>query len=245
MFMMYFKKIQGTFFVKTLFPLICLKLLLGCNGFTTFECREFTENYPIAYEQFQHDNDTVKLLSLLNRIIINDGSCIDALLTRGDLLTTMGSDFQATKDYLSILSRNPQNTYALYRLGIIYQLRNSFDSSVKYFQKSIESKSIDSAVIDYKGGNKKLETTKSKYDLEYAEIVYQLAITYYYQRDLPSALEAFSYCIEKNYIMDKAYLYRAAIKIEMKKIEDACKDLSVAKKLGNVDSDELINQYCK
>ncbi|MCX6290605.1 MAG: tetratricopeptide repeat protein [Bacteroidetes bacterium] len=49
----------------------------------------------------------------------------------------LGNWDDVLKTYLDILSIDPQNTTALYRLGIIYYSRNDYGNAEKYFEKLV------------------------------------------------------------------------------------------------------------
>jgi len=223
--------------------------LTNCtNRSTTTEnktCQEFNNSYSLILKDISNRSDTAVLIKKLSTIINNSKGCVDAYLTRGDLYLSVDSLKLAEKDYFMALHLDNNNTYSFYQLGILYHLVNNEDSATYFFKKSLNTKTTENkVVIDYNEINKELSTDNDKYDIPYDEIIYQMAKSYYYKREMNKAIENFNICIQDNYMLDHVFLYRGAVYYEMGRKELACQDFFKAKGLGNQEVDNYIKKYC-
>lgn len=216
----------------------------SCQQQSGDACYDFNKKYSKILNNEVQKKDTAILLTTLDEIILNSHACIDAHLTRGDIYLSLKKIINAKKDYCSVLSINKDNVYALYKLGILFQLDDIYDSSEVYFKKAINIKANGNFVVDFPKTNNKLINDKSKYDVEYDELVFSLGMSYYYARNLKGALYCFDGCIRNRYMLSDAYFYRGAIYTEIGKIERACDDFWRAKILGNSDVIDYIKKYC-
>lgn len=208
------------------------------------DCYEFNKDYSKTIEKIKANSDTILILNTLNRLLSNS-ACIDAYLTRGDIYLGYGNIEQAKKDYKSAILIDSTNTYAFYKIGIIYQFENRDDTATFYFQRALFSKKYKNGIIDYYVAPKGLDSKASKYDVDYKSILYSQGVSYYYLDSLEAAFNCFNVCINSNYIVDKSYLYRGSIYLEFNKKESACQDFKDAKKYGNKDADVYLGKYCK
>jgi len=208
------------------------------------KCSGFYGEYQSIVAKMHGDEDTAILIHTLDKIVLEDPRCIDALLTRGDLLFTKDSLVRAMSDFKRVLFIDTGNIYATYQLGMIYELKEEYDSAISFFQKAINKKSIDNGMMDYPDNLKGLSTNKSKYDIESAELMYRQGISFYYKKDIQNAYDNFSFCILHGYMLDKAYLYRGSLYFQAKQKKKGCEDFLEAKKLGNEDADIYLKKYC-
>lgn len=208
-------------------------------------CAQKEENCSLFYKEYNsnRNSDTLDLIQILNRIISSDSLCINALLTRGDIFFSIDSINSAKEDYLKVLSLDPSNVYSMYQIGMLFNARENYDSAIIFFQKAIDVKSNGTFIYDHT--NERFDP-KAKYDIEANELLFSQGISFYYGRKLNEALKNFSYTIYHNYKLDRSYLYRAAILIELGSAQgDPCSDLYEAKRRGNKDADSYIAKYCK
>lgn len=237
---------------KNILSVVVLSLLLllisRCsdhgNKRLNSHCSEFSKSYASIVELASKQRDTLILIKGLNDIINKDGYCIDAYLTRGDLYMFKNFLNLAKRDYFKVLSLSNKNVYSLYQLGILYHLNNNEDSAIYFLKKALDVKTDGNIIIDYHTINKELSTENDKYDIPYNELVYQMAISYYFKRQMNKALENFNFCIKNNYKLSKVLLYRGAIYFEVGNNKLSCQDFTKAKDLGNSEADNYINKYC-
>jgi lipoprotein NlpI len=188
-------------------------------------------------------SDTPHLVQLLNNVISQDSLCVNALLTRGDIFFDINNLSLAKQDYFKVLSLDSKNVYSLYQLGELFNVEEKYDSAILFFQKAIDLKSNGNFILDRTNEN---IDPQAKYDIEANEIMFARGLSFYYKRRLNDALNDFSYCIVHKYKLDKSYLYRAAILIELKSnLGAACSDLYEAKKNGSKEANMYIFKYCR
>lgn len=209
------------------------------------KCQNFNNEYPGFLKIMSARDDTMAMIKKLDEILLKDSYCIDAALTQGDLYLSLDSLNKAAKIFSRISLLDTSNVYALYRLGITYQLAGMNDVAVIAFQKAINLKShASSAITDYMpaaNGN----TDLSKYDVTGVELMYRQGVSSYYQRNLQAAFDNFNFCISNNYLLETVYLYRGSVYYESNQKEEACQDFLEAKKRGNSEADEYLSKYCR
>jgi tetratricopeptide (TPR) repeat protein len=222
-----------------------LFVLLGCQvNNRKSVCSRFQHEYSAAIKQMNNKIDTSKLIMLLNKLVTTDSLCKDIYLTRGDILIYSDESIDLAKqDYQKCLTLDSNNIYSLYRLGVLYQLVDKYDSSIHYFQRALSKKSYKNAVINYYQ-NSNLSDDISKYDIDYIRIVYGLGESYYYKGELRSALINFNTCIKDNFLLSKSYLFRGSIHLESNRKEKACEDFNLSLKYGNPEAEVYIKKYC-
>lgn len=213
----------------------------ACNDNPISNCEQFQKKFEVEKNVLNHSRS----LSILNNVLKNDSTCIDALLTRGDLFMDMDSLASAKEDYRKAILISSSNVYALYRLGMVYEFQEINDSASYYFKLALKEKEIDGAFIDYSNKLKGIENSKSKYDISTIELIYQNGIVSYYLRDIKTALMSFELCISEGYNLKQAYLYKGAALLEMGNLNAACENFHLAENSGNADASNYVNEYCK
>jgi tetratricopeptide (TPR) repeat protein len=210
----------------------------GCEQKKRDKCSLFYANYKAI-----KSSDTSYLLSVLNRVIAQENTCIDALLTRGDIFFEIDSLESAKNDYLKVLLFDSLNVYSMYQLGLLFHVQKKYDSAIDFFQKALKTKSTGKYTFDHT--NDKLDPA-AKYDIETNELLFSIGLSFYYNRQLNLALKNFDHLIQQKYKLDKTYLYRGAILIEQgSKNGNACSDLNEAKMNGNEDAEAYLSKYCR
>lgn len=221
----------------------CILFVLSCENKSKDNCKIFHQKYSIEYEK-KYSSDTILLIKKLNEIIESDSHCIDALLTRADLFFFMDSLSYAKKDYQYVLFYDTANIYSNFKLGMISQLEGNDEVAIKYFLNALKFKSYKGVIIDYRVNETAQNDSKSKYDINNNLIQFKLGESYYYLDSLNLALNEFTYCINNNFKLDKAYLYRGTIFYQVGKKEKACQDFIESQKKGNNEAIKYLNQYC-
>lgn len=222
--------------------LFVLLIVYGCGHKGGQNCSEFLEKYPRVASGPWHD--TTLLIKTLNDIISSDSVCIDAYLARGDLFFYSGDNKKARADYSKVILEDHKNVHALYKMGLLYQEDELYDSSIYFLQMAIGAKTHGGVVVDFNSINKDLETDDAKYDVPSGLIYLMQGISFYHSRNLKEAFRVFDFCITNNVQLAKAYLYRGAIYEETNKRDSACEDFRKAKFYGNAEADEYLKKYC-
>lgn len=228
--------------IKVIFIVILLELSSCRERSRNDACYQFNQGYSVLIKQQSNKKDTSQLIKFLNKIAKKDSLCKDIYLTRGDLLlATKGGVSLAKEDYLRCLILDSNNIYSLYKMGILHQLIDEYDSSIYYFQRALKKKSYKDAVINYHSNS---NDDLSKYDIDYNNIIFGLGESSYYKGDLRSALINFNICIQNKVFLSKSYLYRGSIHLESNRQKDACIDFNLSVENGNTDAAVFIKKYC-
>jgi len=188
----------------------------------------------------------MKLVIELNKIIYEDENCVEAHLVRGDLYYDLDSIAQAKQDFFTVLNFDEKNTYALYQLGNLFNTIGDENNAIKFFKRAINTKEGPGStiILDYHTLNNNLSTNFDRYDVPYDEILYQMAKSYYYARNLNTSLQLYNSCINSNYKLKDVFFFKGAIFFEMGKKDSACKYFTMAKDLRNTDAEIYLKKYC-
>ncbi len=215
-----------------------LLVFTACS--TKPECKNFEKNYSLIKV-----TDTFELFNFLNLVIAKNSKCIDALLARGDLHFSKNNLKRAIEDYNIVLQNDKNNIYALYQLGVLYQVDEKLDSSLIYLNQALSRKRNGDIIIDNKVISKKLMLPSDKYDILSSEIIYQMGISYYHKREMSNALASFDYCLRDEYKLGSSHLYRGAIFYESSKPDSACIAFRLAGLNGSEFASEYLSKFCK
>jgi tetratricopeptide (TPR) repeat protein len=227
---------------KELVTWMIILTFFSCNRPTTKDpCKEFKSLDIKIKEKGQQDRD--KSLKMLNEVIRKQSGCIDAHLTRADLYVDLDSLQLAEEDYKRVLQIDADNIYALYQLGVVSNINGNHAASILYLEKAFDLKQKGGIVIDYKTDTPELSV--DIYDIESSEIVYRLALAYYYKRDIKNAFKSLNFCIENGYLLSESYFYRGALYLETNQYAKACLDFTQSTEYGNVQAKEYKRNYCE
>jgi tetratricopeptide (TPR) repeat protein len=215
----------------------------GCHSRSNENCADLLKKYKKIASDPTIRSDTAFLLSYLDEMISKNSGCLDAYLTRGDLFLAKGNLQNAHLDYNSSITIDKANVYAYYKLGLLFQQEDLYDSSIYFLQKAIKVKTKDGWVVDMNHLNSDLDPF-GEYDVASGLLYYTQGVSSYYKRDLRKAFSDFSYCIADRYRLGDCYLFLGAIYEESNKQDSACNDFRKAKLFGNQDADEYLVKYC-
>jgi tetratricopeptide (TPR) repeat protein len=225
---------------------IILTLIFSCqNNSNINSCADAKSAFVNNIKKAKNKDDTLKLIKEADKLIIEHPGCVGLYIERGDLLISVNDLHEGKDDFYKAAFLDTGAVYPLYQLAFIYQQEKKYDSSIYFLSKVLAKKTYGRAVIDFN----KLEgvdDSKSigRYDVDYIEIVYQLATCYYYKHDLGIALTYFNYCIKENYRIGKSFLYRGSVYLELNKRNEACEDFKAAKMYGDGYAEYYLKRYC-
>jgi tetratricopeptide (TPR) repeat protein len=77
------------------------------------------------------------------------------------------------------------------------------------------------------------------------EIKFERGFSMFKIDSLNDAFKDLSFCIDKKYELANCYLWRGLIYLAYEQRQEACLDYKLAKKYGNIEADEWLNQDCK
>jgi tetratricopeptide (TPR) repeat protein len=210
------------------------------------DCGNFSQDY--SHIRSQYPNDSLEWITFLDTYLSKHSECVDALLTRGDILLQSNQIKDSKLDFQNALETDTANTYAMYRIGLIYSLGDEYDSSIIFFEKAISQKSYKSVIIDYPNGSV-ADQKKIKYDVDYTQLAFALGRAYYFKEnasnaDILKALRYFTQCIQDKFELGDCFLYRGTIYLSSHKAKEACQGFNEAIRNGNISAQEYLTRYC-
>jgi tetratricopeptide (TPR) repeat protein len=216
----------------------------GCDNLRNRSCTDLLKRYNEISLDIKSRTDTTLLLNVLGKILSKYPQCVDAYLIRGDLFFTNGNSKRAHFDYNTAILYDRNNVYAYYKLGLLCQEGESYDSSIYFLQTAINLKTDNGWIVDFHHLKKDVQTRSNEYDVTAVSLFYSHGISSYYRRSLTVAFKDFDFCIRSSYRVEKCYLFRGAIYEESNKHDSACNDFTMAKLYGNKEADGYLKRYC-
>ncbi|WEK37963.1 MAG: tetratricopeptide repeat protein [Candidatus Pseudobacter hemicellulosilyticus] len=231
--------------LELLFAGLLFAVLSSCTESDPGSCSRFNRVYPEALNKEKDNPDTMKLLAVLDNILDRSPDCIDALLTRADLLAGAEQLADAKRDYTSVIKKKKNNTIALYSLGIMFYDEKNYDSALYYFDKAVSTKGFNGFVLDHPANDLLPVDSNAKYDVWSHEIFYYQGLAHYYKGSFQQAKAIFEYCISSGYQVGEAYLYCGGIAIQQGDTKGACEQFRMAKLFQCERAGEFITKFCK
>jgi len=214
--------------------------ILACNQNEIYNC----DTFKIQIDSLKNNqSDTSKAIRILSNVIENNKDCIDALLTRADLYFELDSLDKSESDFNSVLRTDNKNIYALYQLGILSSLKEDFKTAISFFTEAISLKEKNGYIFNF--NTKNTEVSANRYDIDYIELIYRLALANYNWKHYSEAYELYTICIEKKYYLSECLLYRGTISIGSANYKEACEDFKKSAFLGNELAAKYLSKYCK
>lgn len=221
---------------------VVISASLCCGPVSFRDCEDYGKAYELTSGGLK---DSAQLLSNLNKFLSDNPTCIYAYLRRGDLYYELDSLWKAKADYLAMIRLVPSNTYALYKVAMIYLLKNVTDSADFFLNKAIETKKNGGFVVDLPGKNTFHSSDNPNFDVPYIELIYAQGMILHSQQKYPSAIVRFSECIEQSYNLSGSYFFRGICRLELKQNKVGCQDIRHAAQLGDSEAQNYLAKYCK
>lgn len=228
-----------------LFLFIATLHALSCKESDKDSCSNEVSRVNEKAQKAKSRIDSLSLLKELEKTISEQPDCIELHFFQGNVLMALNNLSESKKAFSRTFIFDTVSVLPLYKLGLIFQAENNYDSSIYFLSKALYKKSYGKAIIDFN----KLEGVEEghnigRYDVPGIEIIYHLAISHYYKHSLLAALKYFNACIDKGYMIGNSYLYRGSINLELNKKDEACTDFNSAKQEGMSEAEVYLNKYC-
>lgn len=182
------------------------------------------------------------------------------LIERGKAKAFLDNHKEAIADFNKVIEIDPENSSAYLNRAISKSyLSDDYTDQINDYNKAIEIDpdygrayynrgllKIDTA--DYKGALEDFDTAvKKDFKLAYfgrGKVKYELK---QYQEALLdfNHILFLSLSVEESKTKGEIYLYRGMTNIHLNKLDEACTDFKMAKKFGDEEADEYLNEYCK
>jgi hypothetical protein len=218
--------------------LALLIFIVGCSS------KQSEERLLVEATRLDSLGQLKMAIRIYDQILASDSTNINALLDRSFDKGALGQRDGQIKDLKRVLVLQPQNTLALFNLGIAYGNINKYVESIDAFKRAVATKGGEMISVDFK----KNEFSKSDtygFDVPIADIKLERGIVYYHTDSLEKAFEDLSFCIKQKYELGESFYYRAATWVKAGNGEQACKDAKMSSIYGMKQATEIIDKYCK
>lgn len=146
---------------------------------------------------------------------------IKSLYNRGRAYEELGKYSEALEDFTAVLKEDPTNVNALLSIAADYYYRlQDYDNTIFYAEKVL---AVDESAMAH--------TLIGKAHQKLGE--------------LNKAMAAYNAAISVDREYADAYISRGSLRVYLRQYGRACADFKVAKSLGAVNADELLERYCK
>jgi tetratricopeptide (TPR) repeat protein len=218
--------------------------LVNCNQSKgPSSCEQVSKEYYKLLNEARSQQTGREVIDNLNQFINENPRCINSYLLIGDIYYYLNHYDLSKNKFLKAIDIDSNNIYALFKIGLLYQLEKKYDSAVVYFTSAAQKKTVNGFVIN-KSKELEVVTETPNYDVNYVEIIFNSAKSNYYANNLINSLHEFNYCIRKNSYLKDAFLFRGLIYFRAKDFEKACSDIHLAKTYGNLEASQYLEKYC-
>lgn len=139
---------------------------------------------------------------------------------------------------------NSASVYALFKLGLLYNLEKKYDSAIIFYKTAANLKEQNGMVFEYSKGFNEITNTVS-FDIPYKDIIYNNAIASYNIGNFPDALKEITYSINHGIDVTEAEFIRGKIYLKMNERSKACDDFFASKMRGVLEAQQYIDKNCK
>lgn len=196
--------------------------------------------------------NVLSILAISASIVL--GSCKDEAVVKGDVLFEQGKYEEAVAAYDEYLKLNPTHVKSIYNKGRAYEELGQYDKALETFRRALEIDGKNVAALlsvgqyyyrkeDYKNAAFNFDKAVTIDDSN-SKAHFLLGRSYHLQGMVKEAMGAYDNAISLNKELGDAYLYRGALRVNLKQRANACSDFKIAKSLGVKDADEALSKYC-
>ena len=215
--------------------IIVFGILISCDFKST---DEYFNNACKKEEQGDFEGAIKDLDKVLKRIP-ND---IEALINRAIDKKALGRYDDAMLDFNKAMILDSNNIVALYNRGNLFAKIENYKAAIDDYNRAIKLRGGESLYFELKD-NASLGLRFS--DVEMEAIRLQRGLSLAELLDYENAFSDFSFCIEKRYGHDLAYLWRGVCHYNLGYPEKACEDWEKSKELGMEEAKHFLIYNCK
>lgn len=190
---------------------------------------------------------------LLNKAIEKRENYRPALLNRAYYRTLLGDISGGIDDYETVLQFDPNNTYALYGLGVNYSFLDEHKIAIAFYSKALQTEGALKSLPSSDGGPfalpKRIDFGALDNDMQYnvldCEIYYSRAIEYLEIGQFDEAISDLKNSIEVDYALRDSYYLLGNAYLGKSDSINACKNFIKSAELGDVEAKEIVQQHCR
>lgn len=206
---------------------------------------DYTSKYKRHVQKailYKEKGELAKALKELNLALAIDSSESNLYVLRGEIFAEGKDEKIARANFSKAISINSRNTNAYFQKALSYSVGAIYDSAIKNFNYSIDSKKYGDFYVDIK--KNELAEFELEVDIPEETIRYFRGKSFYYSNQDSAALEDFRYSLEHNFQMGKSHLYIGLILISYGQKKQGCIHIEKALTIGETDAQLYITKYC-
>lgn len=210
-------------------------LLISCDFKTTDE-------YFNDACQKEEQGDYVGAIKDLDIVLKRKPNDIEALINRAIDKKALGRYDASMQDFNKAMTLDSNNIMALYNRGNLFAEIEKYEKALKDYNKAIKLKGGENLYFEWKD-NESFGLRFS--DVEMEAIRLQRGLSLAEISDYENAFSDFSFCIEKKYGHDLAYLWRGVCYYNLGHPDKACEDWTKSDELGMTEAQDYLINNCK
>lgn len=190
--------------------------------------KDVIEKYPkVAFAHYNLGNAYKNVKNFPEAINAYSGALnVDSLYTsalfnRAHAYADIQKHPEAINDYTRAIRFNPKSQEAYYNRAVSHVALKAYDAAIADYSVSLELKPDDAAAY-YSRGNMKA-----------------------FKNQFEQAIPDYTKAIEIDPKMADAYNNRGNCKLNLRRMQEACEDWKISLNMGNKNSVEMLNNYCK
>lgn len=223
------------------------RLCLCCIGFALTGC-DFTpyEDYYNQAIDYSRKGNYKEALYYSNKAIKQNPNIVDSYFLRADCHIELDRWDKAIMDYQAILKIEPQNTLALYSLGISHGRMEGYKEAISLLNRAMTSPGAKE--YGQKAGEYYLESNWSKANQKNAmykvEIQFARGQAYLSNHEYDNAIADFKKLIAEAHFEDYSYYNLGKAYLGKKDSINACMHFIESAKLGYDQAKEKLKEHC-
>jgi tetratricopeptide (TPR) repeat protein len=221
--------------MKLLNIIILYGLLISCDF-------KPTDEYFNDACQKEEQGDFEGAIIDLDIVLKRNPNDIEALINRAVNKKALGKYDDAMLDFNKAMKLDSNNIKALYNRGSQFAEIDKYEEALKDYNKAIKLKGGENLYLEMKD-NESFGLRSS--DVEMEAIRLQRGLSRAELGDYENAFSDFSFCIDKKYGHDLAYLWRGVCYYNLDYVDKACEDWRKSKQLGMEEANDYLINNCK
>ncbi|MGB3949227.1 MAG: tetratricopeptide repeat protein [Bacteroidia bacterium] len=170
---------------------------------------------------YKNTSDFKSAINAYSGAIKTDEKYVMAYFNRAHAYADIFRHQEAIADYSKVISLKDKSQEAIYNRAVSYAALKQYDAAIADYTVSLELKPQDAAAY-YSRANMKA-----------------------FKGAFEEAIPDYTKAIEIDSKMSDAYNNRGNCKLNLRRIPEACEDWKISLSMGNKNSADMINNYCK
>lgn len=191
-------------------------------------------------------------INLLDKALTKKKYLVEAYTDKAYCYTKLNKDDSAVIVYTQLISLLPDNTLALYNMGLCKYRQKSFDEAISYFNKAMITKGYNPEdtskslfIMEFTPAGRELLDKDDKFDVSFSEIFYMVGLAHYSIGQIHKAYNYFMRCISKGFNTGESHYMIALCWLASGKKEKACESFRNSSLYGYSPASEQLNKTCK